>query len=209
MNSLKEINEFVKDDYLLDDEVEEKIRAKIPMILAHTTKEAFIKDFRQVYTFRFEHNIEVIYESLILNEEDDSIVWDAFFAEEYERGFKLAEKYGFASNLYDLSVIWMYKDSHKELSEKVVKTCSKYIRSKHLKIRLIALEHLGDWLSSIEKRTAFYPIMRDLQTMLKDKKRKIRLRVYRTLKELNFVPQNYKMGWIDRIFYRKIEKENA
>jgi len=207
LNSLEEINDFVKDNYLLEDEVEEEIRAKIPIILAQISKEEFINQFRQVYTFQFEHNVEVIYEALILNEDDDSIEWDTFFAEEYERGFKVAEKSNIATNLYDLSVIYGYQDSNIELCKRVAKTCSKFIWSKHTEIRLIAIEHLGDWLSSLQKKSGFYPVMQDLRTMLKDKKRKIRLRTYETLEELNYLPQNYKLGLLDRIFYRRIEKK--
>jgi len=152
LNSLEEINDFVKDNYLLDDDVEEEIRAKIPIILAQSSKEDFINQFRKVYTFQFEHNVED------------------------ERGFKVAEKSNIATNLYDLSVIYGYQDSNIELCKRVAKTCSKYIRSKHNEIRLIAIEHLGDWLSSLHKKSHFYPVMQDLRTMLKDKKRKIRLK---------------------------------
>jgi len=208
MYSLKEINEFVKDNHLLEDHEEEEITKHIQIILSKKSKEDFIHELRQVYTYQFNHFVEIIYDFIILSEEDGSKKWDKFFVEEFERAFRMTEKNYLTGNLYNLSGICYCLGDHIQSRKEIVKICSKYLRSKNDKISMFAIEYIEESLELLENRSSFYPVMQDLRTMLKDKNRKIRLRVYETLLELSYLPSDFKLSLVDRFFWWRIERKN-
>lgn len=196
MNSIKDKKEEIVNFWEIEDESERERLIEEVRKYSETKNENELKleireNFKQVNL----SGIGVIYEALSKNPQK----WSNFFKEEYERAFESAIKSDNAFEILEcLQEISFVEESKLESRDEIIEILERHLSHEKDSIRYKAIWYLGDWISN-DNRSKYNHIIKNITYKLKDKNWKIRYATKLILEDMNKLPTDFKLGFMDKL----------
>jgi exonuclease III len=195
MNNLSEIKEDIINFWEINENEKEDLLDKIRKYAAQKNENEFSAEVRATFEQKRYSGISVIYEALTADPEK----WGLFIKQEYERAFKTLETSNNAFEVIDTLEEMCFVDLNKfQYSNEIIRLLSGYLSSEKDVLRYKAVWYMGDWI--IKKNTHKYgDVINKIIDKLNDKNWKIRYISKLILEDMDQLPSDYKMSFMDKV----------
>lgn len=196
MNSLKEKKDEIINFWDIAEEADrEQLIEKIRQYAEIKSEQELVPEIRANFKQIKSSGISVIYEALSKNPEK----WSIFFKEEYERAFESAKKSDNAFEILDcLEEISFVEESKLKSRNEIIEILENHLSHEKDLIRYKAIWCLGNWVSD-DNKNKYKHLIQKIINRLQDNNWKIRYVTKLILEDINQLPKNFKLSFIDRI----------
>lgn len=168
----------------------------IIVISKATPKEAFVEEVRTSFELKALSGIGVIYEAL--GHDPDN--WGAFFFEEIQRAFTIAENSSEPFNVMDgLDEISMTDVTLVKERDEIIRFLFSQIDHDSEVIRYKAIWYLADWIDDDISYKYMEVISKIKKSLVDDENWRVRIVSKMFLEDLNKLPKDYKMSFSDKL----------
>ena len=196
MKSLKEKKDEIVNFWDIEKESsKEKLIEEIREYSETKSENELVQEIRANFKQINFSGIGVIYEALSKNPKK----WSNFYKEEYVRAFESAKKADNAFEILEsLQEICFAEESNLETRDEIIEFLETQLSHQKDAIRYKAIWYLGDWILE-DNKSKYNHVIKKIINNLQDKNWKIRYAAKLILEDINMIPKDYKLSFIDRI----------
>ena len=196
MNSIEEKKDLIINFWDIEEESDrEKLIEEIRKYSEVKTEAELVPEIREHFNQIQLSGIGIIYEALSKN----PLKWSNFFREEYERAFESAEQSEKAFSILDsLEEISFVDKTKLESRDELIKLLENNLSNNKESIRYKAIWYLGDWIGD-DNKDKYSNVIHKIISKLEDDNWKIRNCAKNVLEEMNKLPKDYKVSFLDKL----------